>query len=335
LGTDNSVDSGISAMLPDKNGGLYVAGDFTSAWGIIVNHIAHWDGLTWTDLDGGLSGLTASGSSELALDSKGNLYVGGIFSEAGTISANNIAKWNGASWEALGFGLNGSVYAMAVDSQDHLYVSGSFSSAGGEPANCIAEWTGTQWQSLGSGLNNPANALVVDAQDRLIACGWFEIAGGVQVYGLARWDGQAWESISGGVQRWIDSLFYKDDTLYLGSNQAWKLQDGVFELIGDPFTSSNYPPGIMTFAFDGQGRLVVGGSFEKIGNIAANNIARWNGTHWESFGSGVSFLIKTIVIDAKGNLLVGGNFGRAGGKISMYFAQWNEPFYQWMPLIGN
>ncbi len=335
LGTDNSVDSDVSAMLPDKNGGLYVAGDFTSAWGKVVNHIAHWDGSTWTDLDGGFPGMTQGGDWELALDSKGNLYVGSMFTQAGTISASNIAKWNGKRWETLGSGLNGRVTAMALDSQDHLYVSGYFSMAGDEPANCIAEWTGAQWKSLGSGLNSPANALVVDSQDRLIAGGWFDFAGGVQVYGLARWDGEGWESISGGIQRWINSLFYEDDTLYLGSSRVWKLHDGIFELIGNQFTGADYPPTIMTFAFDGQGRLIVGGAFEKIGNIAVNNIARWNGTHWESLGSGVSFLVQTIVMFTKGNLLVGGNFSRAGGKISMYFAQWNEPFYQWLPLVGN
>ena len=41
-----------------------------------------------------------------AMDNAGNLYVGGDFTVAGDVPANNIAKWNGSSWSALGSGMN-------------------------------------------------------------------------------------------------------------------------------------------------------------------------------------------------------------------------------------
>ncbi len=31
----------------------------------------------------------------------GNLYAGGAFTNAGGVTANCIAKWNGSTWEAL------------------------------------------------------------------------------------------------------------------------------------------------------------------------------------------------------------------------------------------
>ncbi len=34
------------------------------------------------------------------------LYVTGGFDSAGGIAVNNIAKWNGSSWSAVGTGLN-------------------------------------------------------------------------------------------------------------------------------------------------------------------------------------------------------------------------------------
>src|SRR5438105_9121405 len=49
-----------------------------------------------------------------AVDSSGNLYIGGDFTVVGNVSANHIAKWNGSSWSALGSGMNGTVYALAV-----------------------------------------------------------------------------------------------------------------------------------------------------------------------------------------------------------------------------
>jgi hypothetical protein len=45
-----------------------------------------------------------------------NNYVmaGGFFSTAGGVSANNIARWDGTAWSALGSGTNGDVRALAV-----------------------------------------------------------------------------------------------------------------------------------------------------------------------------------------------------------------------------
>ena len=45
----------------------------------------------------------------------GDLYVGGVFNQAGTTLATNVAKWDGATWSALGNGLRGSgVESIAV-----------------------------------------------------------------------------------------------------------------------------------------------------------------------------------------------------------------------------
>jgi hypothetical protein len=208
--------------------------------------------------------------------------------------------------------------------------------AGDAPVNNIAEWTGTQWVALGSGLYGmPAWDLAIDSQDRLIAAGTFDTAGGVQVYGLARWDGQTWESISDGGERRISSLFFKGDTLYLASDRVWKLQDGIFVQVGEPFSHYLSDGSIIAMAFDNQGRLVVGGYFDKAGDVATNNIARWDGARWENLGSGTNNWVGSLVFNDSGKLFVGGAFSQAGGKVSMCFAQWNDPFFQWMPIIGK
>jgi hypothetical protein len=43
----------------------------------------------------------------LILDQDNNLYAGGLFTQAGGIPANNIARWNGSSWSVLGGSDNG------------------------------------------------------------------------------------------------------------------------------------------------------------------------------------------------------------------------------------
>ena len=65
------------------------------------------------------------------MDGSGNLYIGGSFTVVGNVVANNIAKWNGSSWSALGSGMRQTiVYALAV-SGSKLYAGGCFTTAGG------------------------------------------------------------------------------------------------------------------------------------------------------------------------------------------------------------
>src|SRR5512146_2477772 len=40
------------------------------------------------------------------VDDSGNLYIGGSFKLVGDVRACNVAKWDGASWSALGSGVD-------------------------------------------------------------------------------------------------------------------------------------------------------------------------------------------------------------------------------------
>ena len=104
---------------------------------------------------GGLPGTDGTVNA-VAADGAGNLYIGGSFTVAGDVFANNVAKWDGDSWSALGSGVNDTVRALAV-SDNILYVGGSFSLAsfstsGGLVVNGIAEWDGANWSPLGPGV---------------------------------------------------------------------------------------------------------------------------------------------------------------------------------------
>jgi hypothetical protein len=112
---------------------LFAAGAFTMAGGVLVNHIAQWNGSSWSALGSGVNdwiwALAVSGN---------NLYAGGDFTTAGGVSVNNIAQWNGSNWSALGSGVNSSVYALAV-SGTSLFAGGQFTTAGTNASAYVAE----------------------------------------------------------------------------------------------------------------------------------------------------------------------------------------------------
>ena len=64
---------------------------------------------TFSDADwismGGLPGANGTVYATV-VDGSGNLYIGGDFTIVGEVLANNVAKWNGSAWSALGSGVN-------------------------------------------------------------------------------------------------------------------------------------------------------------------------------------------------------------------------------------
>ena len=82
---------------------------------------------------------------------KNYLYVIGQFSEVNGVSANNIARWDGTSWSAMGSGFSGPVYDVYTNGND-VYASGKFITSGNDTLWSIARWNGSKWVRLGSGL---------------------------------------------------------------------------------------------------------------------------------------------------------------------------------------
>jgi hypothetical protein len=118
---------------------LYAGGFFTIAGGVQVSNIAKWNGSTWSSL-GTLSSPHHMIPGVCALAVSGNnLYVGGWFTNAGGVSAANIAQWDGRAWSALGSGVNDVVIALAIDEADHLFAGGNFTVAGTNVSPHIAQ----------------------------------------------------------------------------------------------------------------------------------------------------------------------------------------------------
>jgi len=81
---------------------------------------------------------------------------------------------------------------------------------------------------------------------------------------------------------------------------------------------------VQTIANDGNNNIYVGGVFNKVGIIDANNIGIWNlNTGWNSFGSGTNGSVNSIKVDSNNNVYVGGAFTEINGVSANNIAMWN------------
>lgn len=135
---------------------LYAAGSFARAGGVLVNGIAKWDGNNWSGLTGPGSTGVSDTVNALAVFDDGSgpaLYAGGLFTTAGGVNVNGVARWDGSQWSALTSPGGGTGVSVAPAEQvralqafdgghlgSALYVGGGFLSAGGVLANRIARW---------------------------------------------------------------------------------------------------------------------------------------------------------------------------------------------------
>jgi hypothetical protein len=108
------------------------------------------------------------------------------------------------------------------------------------------------------------------------------------------------------------------------------------------FVSNSSPPQTLkmtTFDPDGTGPqprvLVVVGSFNRVGSVAANNIASYDGQVWRSLGTGFNTNPLALFAWAPNNdgnqvIVVGGPFTTAGGVQARGAAVWNGQ--AWSPI---
>ncbi len=300
---------------------LYVGGDFAHAGGVAAQNLARWDGTHWSAIGGGVGGSSHWVGCLHAFDDGSGpaLFVGGRFTTAGALACNNVARWNGASWDSIGNGVWGvlsyqpevkSLASFDDGSGPALYVGGIFKRAGaGVNANKIARWNGAVWSDVGGSINQYDYA-VYDLRTyddgsglKLVVAGDFTGVGGPlgpqTVLHLATWDGSAWSELGGGT---------------------------------------NAPATRTLVCDDGRGpALVVGGYLTTVGiNLAqptpANGLARWDGAHWSGLDGGVDNapalpLVSTLQNyrppgAAHEDLFVSGYFTQAGPLPAVNFARY-------------
>jgi hypothetical protein len=311
---------------------LYAGGSWFAAKGGVIRSVARWDGAAWRPVGTGLEllvgwGPFADATVRAMCEYQGELVVAGTFDRAGGVAANNIARWNGSTWQPLAQGLeeiawDADVRALAVY-QNELWATGTFHVAGGQPCNGLAKWNGTAWTPVGAGLvssatGNPAgHALRVVGSD-LVLAGEFTAVNGVACNRIARWNGTAWSPYGPGFDGAVSSVEVHGGQLVAAGSYSFSgasVVQGPARWNGSAWQQLAPGGPQLVAALQSLGTvLYAGGSFSSPGGC----IARFDGTAWSGFGSvagifsGTTGTAVAALGEHNGELLVGGEFTRAG-----------------------
>ena len=249
----------------------------------------------WDTSMGGCNGIIY----ELHEGPEGLIYVGGSFTECGSVVTPGVAVFDPAEdqWSSLGGdeteGVSGTVYAL-FHHDDGLYVGGQFVETWGNDAievNRVARWDleNQTWSELDGGVSHPVHAFEVHG-GALYVGGEFWYAGSdnaLEVQHVARWDGLQWSALESpdggyGVMGKVEAMVSAWDALYVGGE----------------FPSVNWG-GDSTHFFVGF-------------------LARWEGNQWSALGTsggtGVSNAVRDLAY-INDSIIVSGDFTAANHDI--------------------
>ncbi len=236
------------------NGNLVVGGLIRSIDGVVLNHIAQWDGITWSSLgDGFADEIYSYGDVNTFCEYNGQLVAGGNFKNSGGETMRGVAAWDGTAWSQVGNGISSEVFALAVFEGELYAATYSPHYVGGLCG--LLKLNGTYWTTLHTFAGTYQKIFSMTVFDgRLILAGDFiEDEPGVgMLNNIAAWDGTDLFALGDGTDLEINSMIVSE------------------------------------------GQLIVGGEFTTAGSGAASYIAAWDGTAWAALGTGTTAEVRDL-----------------------------------------
>ena len=263
----------------------------------------------------------------------GKIYAGGAFTDAGgTTDADKLARWNPVSeeWEAvgsMGAGEIVQVSALDVAPNGDLYI-GLVVFEGAFSAPLLYKYDGSDVTLLYSAPFYAAAKNSIECFARNPNTGFLWVGGEIHTdisisRGLGYWDGSSMNLITTsqlgiyamawnpqGTKLYIGGSFTNATTDSTGDYLAYyDTDDSAFHMVGTVELNG----AVYSLAFGATGYLYAGGAFTNAGgNPNADYIARWNGSQWESLGTGTNGTVYGITVNS-GKVYATGTFTTAGG----------------------
>lgn len=344
-------------LVPTQNDGVLVCvgGAMSGIAGVTASNLALWDGAQWQPFG---SGLNAAVRATVIFDDGSGagpaLYIGGEANAGRGSRFGYVAKWTGTTWQPLGAGMNGPVYALTVHDDGNgprLIAGGAFTQASAAPALRVARWNGSAWTAVGGGVGTTGAVTCLTSFDdgaerpnkTLYAGGTFNIPPG-----LARFEDGAWRQV-GSMTGSVECMAVWDngtgEALYVGGSSV---VDGPV-LLGtmgrfDGVSWSADPPSplgtvnalaVLQQPGESSSLLVAAGAFVSAGSTNAQRIATWDGLAWRKLAQGLNqpcYALSTILDPVAGKQLVvaGGSFTASGAVALQNIGAWDG--VQWRAL---
>ena len=118
------------------------------------------------------------------------------------------------------------------------------------PVARLQRFDGRQWYDEDPGVNDRITQMAIDSEGRLYIAGRFTEIDGQSYNHIAVFDGDSWQSLQSGLQN-----------------------------------STSSSVSVQSLYLDEEENLWVGGSFDQAGTTNTHNLAKWNGSTWEGFGT--------------------------------------------------
>lgn len=268
------------------DGNLFVAGRFNTQQDCIGNNIAMWDGVEWTDLNGGAN------SRVYDMEIYNNeLYISGVFDQVGGEVIHEVAKWTGTSWvgfdSMFGFPVTSSISSVQ-DFQNFdgkLFMAGSIVDSIGDFCGTIVEFDGSTWTCHFE-------------LDSINAINYG------QIKHLTVWN----ETLLAGTS--VSSIGGQSiKTVYEFENGFW-----------DVFSAQNTtlrPEKIVTYQND---IYMVGAGGLLFTDSILPRVSKWDGSSWNMIGTGITSLVKDAIV-YNDELYIFGGFCEERGSRLQYMAK--------------
>ena len=278
-GLGDSPRDSVLDVLARPDGDVFATGRFRRAGGTIVDRIARWDGVAWRALGSGLFEFPNPNfglGMALAAAPNGDIYVGGQFASAGGVASRSVARWDGASWHAVGSGLGTSAVhraaTVAVAANSVVYAGGRFANSG--PMAYLGRFDGTDWQPVGAGVDGFVRKILIHSSGDVFVAGSFSTAGSTPAEHIARWDGTAWHALGAGLPWPADALIETPNGDVLAAaggsiTAAVQRWNGTsWQPLGDPVAGN-----VGELRFDDADTLLAAGGFRRVGTFEAASYA--------------------------------------------------------------
>lgn len=372
------VDDDVFALAVDNNNDVYVGGNLTRGFNpdgaqVSLWRVGKWRATQaqWEPLGEGIVNTGSNPVTALAIAANNEVIVGGdftsVYNPGGVrVNVNYLARWNGASWSALGQGLTPNtrggerVAGIVIDNANRIYVAGAIAAAvnanGTSVNGPVVYWDGAQWRRIATSVTPfVINALALDGAGKIYMLYVIDVS----IKLVEAWNGTAWTTLvykSGFPHPSViaASPKYASEFLYLGGQYTDFYSPAIINNVQAAnnarwngmrwFDMLAYGAAGEVFAISVDERtsasaLYLGGSFTGVEGNPASNIARFDGANWDALGNGVDgpvYAIAPVSYNQPG-AFIGGAFTTAinpdGGTVRVSnIAFWDHTQKRWLPV---